>query len=276
VTGAGGFLGKATVSLLRERSWEAIACSRGAGAQVSLDFDSADWPAALEKTAPCDAIVHLASRVDLRADADPALFSSTNIQAVQRLSAVAKAWRARLILASSVAVYGAAPRVDAATPPAPVNPYGRAKLEAEDALARAGVPWTVLRLAGIFGLNGPSHLGLNRAIMAALEGRSPSLQGAGRGRRNYAYVHDAAAAVAEVLERGIDGIHIVAGPETPTVEQMLEAVAEVFSPGSRVERGPGADSGDMLATPSAALTPGRTFRAALEDIRARSLRKTAC
>ncbi len=276
MTGAGGFLGKAVTALLRDRGWETLACGRDKSAQVPLDFDDDAWPAEIEKLAPCDAILHLASRVDLRPDADASIFTSTNRDAIKKLATIAKAWGARLVLASSVAVYGEAARVDAGTPAAPATPYGRAKLEAEEALASAGVPWTALRFAGIFGLNGPSHLGLNRAIMSALEGRAPTLLGPGQGRRNYAYVHDAAAAVAEALERNLDGVHIVAGSETPTLAQMLDAVASVLCPGSPVERRSGAASSDMIEAPSPVLSPGRPFRAALKDIGARSTRKTAC
>lgn len=278
ITGAGGFLGRAVEDVFWKAGWETVPAVRRGPAPsggVILDFDAKGWPDAAASLPPCSAIVHLAGPVDLSATADPALFRSTSADGVARLAEFSRAWKARLVIASSVSVYGPASRIDDTTPIDPRVPYARAKVAAEEAAERSGVSWTALRLHGLFGASGPAHLGLNRSIEAALRGEAPVLAGDGEGRRNYAYVRDAAEAARACVENGLDGIRRVAGRETLSVRAMVEATASTLGDG-RVERRPGSPSADLVMALSAGLPPGRLFRDALLDIKSRVERRSAC
>ncbi len=155
---------------------------------------------------------------------------------------------------------------------APDTPYGRSKLLGEQLLARSGVEHAVLRIVGIFGGNGPVHLGINRAIGEALHGQPPTLVGDGRARRNYVYVKDAAAAILAALERQLVGTHYLAAAEILSVREMLDAICDAFLPGARPATRDGTPAADQVAEPSAELPAGRAFHDALDDIRRTSLK----
>lgn len=104
-----------------------------------------------------DVVVHLAAVIPPYCYARRGLARAVNVEATRSLVAAAGALRAppRLVLASSVAVYGArnphrsAALVTADTPVSPVDLYGAHKLEAERAVTSSGLEWVVLRLGGV-------------------------------------------------------------------------------------------------------------------------------
>jgi nucleoside-diphosphate-sugar epimerase len=120
-----------------------------------------------------DAIVHLASRTDLRvAEADPSEDERINIDPVRAL--VKASGRAtappRVIFASTVTIAGVAPAlpVDEKTPDQPCSVYDRHKLACEGILHEATTQGLVrscsLRLSNVYGYGGTS-LNANRGIL---------------------------------------------------------------------------------------------------------------
>ena len=55
------------------------------------------------------------------------------------------------------------------------TPYGKSKWLAEELIRMSGVNHCILRIGGVFGLNGPMHLGLNRTILNVIEKISPKI-----------------------------------------------------------------------------------------------------
>lgn len=143
VSGANGFVGTALCAALRARGQSVTAACRGGGAQqVGVgELDGAtDWSAAL---AGCDRVIHLAARVHVMDDvsADPmAAYRIVNVDATMALARQAAAHGVRrFVFVSSVKVNGEATAgraFGAADTPAPCDPYGQSKLEAELALRR--------------------------------------------------------------------------------------------------------------------------------------------
>jgi nucleoside-diphosphate-sugar epimerase len=144
VTGANGFVGRAACRRLRADGLAVVAAMRqpdgGAGAVPVGDIDGdTDWTSAL---AGVDAVLHLAARVHVMNErsADPlAEFRRVNVQGTLRLAQQAvQAGVKRLVYVSSVKVNGEQTepgRPFAATDaPAPVDPYGVSKFEAEQGL----------------------------------------------------------------------------------------------------------------------------------------------
>ncbi len=240
-----------------------------------VQLDLAD-PAAILGLAQkyrAEAVVHLACDVGLDAGADDARLFVPNVLATGCVALLAREWGARMLFASSVLVHGArAERFAPDVAMAPDTPYGRSKLLGEQLLARSGVEHAVLRIVGIFGGNGPVHLGINRAIGEALHGQPPTLVGDGRARRNYVYVKDAAAAILAALERQLVGTHYLAAAEILSVREMLDAICDAFLPGARPATRDGTPAADQVAEPSAELPAGRAFHDALDDIRRTSLK----
>jgi nucleoside-diphosphate-sugar epimerase len=142
VTGANGFVGTALCATLRARGSSVVAACRRASEPAhtsvgELDANT-DWRAALTG---CDRVIHLAARVHVMADAsaDPmAAYRSVNVDATLALARqAAAAGVRRFVFVSSVKVNGEATTArpfGAADTPAPVDPYGQSKLEAELAL----------------------------------------------------------------------------------------------------------------------------------------------
>ncbi len=147
VTGANGFVGTALCAALSARGI-AVSGAVRTGArmgQVAIGdlSDTTDWHAAL---AGCRAVVHLAARVHVMSDAsaDPMVaYRAINVDATLNLARQAhRLGVQRFVFASSVKVNGEATvpgqRFSAADTPAPIDPYGQSKREAEAALLALG------------------------------------------------------------------------------------------------------------------------------------------
>lgn len=270
VTGAKGFLGRETVLHLAAAGWtvyQAVRGDRQHDKEVVLDFDSLGFSSYLDDLPPLAAIVHLAAKVDFSASDVSPLFQ-TNIVATATLAEFARRRGIRFVFASSALVAGSrASLIARDSPPNADTPYAKSKWIAEALIAASGVSGAILRIGGIFGLNGPSHLGLNRAIHSTLAGDRPQMVGSGAPRRNYVYVKDAAATIVDVLQRDVSGTHLVAGREILSVEEMLTALCTEFLPGCDPLRLEGADGFDQLIDPSPEILHARSFTAALDDMR---------
>jgi UDP-glucose 4-epimerase len=101
-----------------------------------------------------DTVIHLAG-IERKMRARPALYDLVNHQATARLAAAAAASGIRhFILASSVSAQHGSAADHALTerdPAAPADAQGRSKLAAEMALRASGVPFTIMRLAPVYG-----------------------------------------------------------------------------------------------------------------------------
>ncbi|MDB5822799.1 MAG: wcaG [Herminiimonas sp.] len=142
VTGANGFVGRQVVRDLGMREHEVVQAVRHAAgpSEVAVgDLSGAtDWRAAL---AGCNAVIHLAARVHVMQDQSKdalAEFRKVNVVASVELARQAiEAGINRFVYVSSVKVNGESTMDKAYTPfdpPAPQDPYGISKLEAEKAL----------------------------------------------------------------------------------------------------------------------------------------------
>jgi nucleoside-diphosphate-sugar epimerase len=152
VTGANGFVGRATSRALLERGDSVLGLVRHAQSARSgvrewvlqtTDFTDIQnrWPAGVR----CDVAIHLAARVHVMRDnsSDPlSAYRATNVDGTLRCAEAARAAGARrFVFVSSIKVIA---EVDAGRPlretdePAPVDPYGISKLEAERALTEYG------------------------------------------------------------------------------------------------------------------------------------------
>jgi nucleoside-diphosphate-sugar epimerase len=170
VTGATGFVGRAVLSRLgRDGAYRALGSVRRRGvgdpdgvelvAVGELEADT-NWAAALHGV---DAVVHTAARVHVMRESatDPlAEFRRVNVAGTLALARqAAAAGVRRFVFVSSIKVNGegTGPRrpYRADDPPAPVDPYGVSKLEAEQGLrlvaADSGMDVTIIRPVLVYG-----------------------------------------------------------------------------------------------------------------------------
>ena len=210
VTGASGFVGRATCRRLAA-DHEVIPVSRQpghAGARVHGLDDVEGLRAAF---AGCDAVVHLAARVHVMRErsGDPlAAFRAVNVDGTEAVYRAADhAGVRRVVFLSSVKVNGEGrdtPYVETDAP-APRDPYGRSKLEAEQRLAalraaggRCDV--AVLRAPLVYG---PGVGGNFRRLLrlAALSVNWPIPLGGIANQRSLVAVENLADAIHRVVQR---------------------------------------------------------------------------
>ena len=183
-------MGRHLVDALKRDGHELYIITRHADASNGQLFW--DFAGELPELPKVDIIVHLAACVDFSQDFQ-ALQYEVNTLATARLAAYAKKQDAWMIFASSVAVHGTQRPLGPKTPVAPNSHYGISKWLAEESIRHSCSRWIITRLHGIYGLGGPTHLGLNRSISEAYhEHKAPSLYGTGVSKRNYINVLDAA------------------------------------------------------------------------------------
>lgn len=184
ITGADGFVGRAVVRRLRETGAAAalLLVDRAfaePGPECRLAGDLTDPAVLSAATRDCDALLHLAALPGGAAERDPVASRAINLDVPLRLIE-AMAGR-RLVLAGSIAVFGAAPRelVNDRTVPVPDSVYGTHKRMVElafaDAVRRGAIAGAVLRLPGIVA-RPPAAVGFGSAFLsevfhAALAGR---------------------------------------------------------------------------------------------------------
>lgn len=272
LTGANGFTGSYLYPLLQEAGYRVISLSHratGRADEVVSDFTQPDFVVHLNALPQVDAVVHLGARIGwdggTRAD-----LLIPNVLASAQLAAWANQQQAYFIFASAALIAG--PQNTLISPEIgwdlfTDNDYLYSKWLAEKVIAMSGVTAAILRIGGIFGAYGPTHLGLNRAITNALAGKPPTLTGPGLIKRNYIYVKDLCAIILWLLHHPTTGTYLVGGRTNITIKEMLETICQVLLPtGTAPLLQPGHAGYDQIIQHSPILPQGRSFKEALMDI----------
>ena len=257
VTGANGFVGRATLAVLRAKGHEPVALLRRAvtledvEARAIGDVAQFDAPDTLRGL---DAIIHLAARVH-QMDEDQATTDAaharTNVEGTRRLAeAAAHAGVRRFVYGSSIKAMaerepvgadGAAQPVRPSDVPAPEDAYGRSKLAAERAL------WAVAEASGLDGVvvrpplvHGPGAKGnLARLMTAVSRGWPLPLAGIDNARslvsvRNLADL----LALCAVDPRAIGGTWLVSDGPAVSTAMLVRTIAAAMDRPARLVRVP--------------------------------------
>ena len=208
VTGAPGFIGRRVVARFLERGSAVTSFSLpGEGAlpewqdRVAMHHGDLAEPRALDVlTGPFDTIVHLAAPVGLAGEYERQW--RVIVDGTTRVAEAAARWRSRLVVASSIAVYGALIQSETCTEETGHGPwqgaYGRAKQGQETValqLAAAhGLPLTLIRPANVYGLGGASAWG-DRLLEAIRASGGGVIGDAARNLAGLVYVENLADAI---------------------------------------------------------------------------------
>ena len=172
LTGAAGYLGRHVLARLTARRVSYVPTSLGGAVGLSCDLtDAVAVRAFLDRTQP-SVIIHCAATVPMSASAyDDSKTAESSIAMVKNILAAA---RCRVVLASSMTVYGEATDFpvgeDGGNPP--VAEYARGKWMAEQVLFARHFPDDVaLRLPGLFGPPRRTGLLYNAARSFLIRGR---------------------------------------------------------------------------------------------------------
>ncbi|MEN6374682.1 MAG: NAD(P)-dependent oxidoreductase [Smithella sp.] len=277
ITGASSFTGKVLIPILEEAGHEIfylVRQDKGFSNQFLWNFTD-DLPG---KIPECQAIIHLAAGVDFQSDLNIVQYN-VNTVATAKLAAYACEKDSYFIFASMVGVHGSKPtEFDDTTPINPENNYAMSKYLAEVIVRTFTSNYTILRIGGIYGLDGPAHLGLNSAITNAYHKKAvPTIKGPGTAKRNYICVSDVAQWIIYLLgcyeangyklDQHTRETLYLAGPEVMTIENYLQVVADILLSGVDINRINGPASKDMVIkfTPFP-FTP-TTFRNYLQSLK---------
>ncbi len=184
VTGASGFVGRALSARLPSQEALSLAGEGWREALAAADLRGAT-------------VIHLGARVHEPAGREEA-FRRDNAEKTAALAAKAAADGARrLVLASTVKVYGEESPPGrpfaVADAPRPEDAYARSKVEAEHAVAGASVPWAVVRIPLVWG---PGVGGNFRALLGLAASGMPLPFAAIDNRRSLVHADDLAEALA--------------------------------------------------------------------------------
>jgi nucleoside-diphosphate-sugar epimerase len=169
-------------------------------------------------------VVHAAGKTSARNERE---YLEANAGGTANIAAAVRklAPGAHVVLVSSQAAGGPSrdgTPVKVSDAPRPVSSYGRSKLAGEEALRRAGVPFTILRPSAVYG---PRETAIRDLFVAASKGAVPVLAG-GTPRIQMAFAEDVAAAVRGALARGGRGeTFFVAHPEILDYRGIAETLA---------------------------------------------------
>lgn len=196
LTGASGFVGRATLAALAKRGLAVRAVSRSGGTQREdgVEWRQGDlsvpdgWGRLLDGV---DAVVHLAGNAGRGTEAE---MMRANAEATAMLArAAATAGVSRFVYASTIRVYGHQGHIGATSQPAPADAYGRSKFEAEAALdtevRQGGMACSVLRPPFVFGVD---RAGLLSLMVRAARYRLPLPLAALKNRRSLLYLDNLA------------------------------------------------------------------------------------
>lgn len=214
ITGAAGFVGRNLCQYLVRRHALRLAVRelpageslRSCGEVVAAGHvcGTTDWSASLQGV---HAVVHLANRAHVMREAaadSVAAYREVNVEGTRRLAEqAAAAGVRRLVYLSSVKVLGERTLVQAfgeASMPAPEDPYGQSKWEAEQALRdvaeKTGLEIVVLRPPLVYGPGvGANFLRLMRWVARGI----PLPLAATHNRRSLIYVNNLASAIEACL-----------------------------------------------------------------------------
>lgn len=237
ITGAGGYIGAACVRVFADRGWTVRAASRG-GARAAPGVEAVrierldgrtSWSDHLQGV---DVVLHLAG-VAHRPDTDAATYREVNVEATERLAAAAaRAGVSRFVFVSSIAVYGrggGADALDETTPLAPTDAYGRSKVDAERAIARAAeghaMTWVVVRPPLVYGPAAPGNF---RRLVGLVRSGLPLPLSAARAPRSYVGLDNLVSALVCVATHpdAANQCFVVADGQDVGTAQLIRLIAE--------------------------------------------------
>lgn len=270
VTGSSGFVGKYCCRCLEKSGFNVISAGRSGDNAIYLDLSQPRTILNLESLPDFDAFIHLGAHIGWDGASIQNMYSS-NVLATALIADFVAKRDSHLIFASAAIIAGLnAVEISAASEDNPKNPYAYSKQLAELCVKASRVSSAIFRIGGVYGFEGPHHLGLNRTIQEALAGNPPVVFGDGSGKRNYIYVKDLASILVQAVKDRVIGTHLVSGSEVLTIAQMYHSVCDVF----KLDRGPlfveGDSSRSQIVIASSAFSGQSSFLESLEAIRSDS------
>ena len=242
VTGAGGFVGGFVARWLAARGCEMTAISRRPGEErlANLAWREADLRSPGSLPARFDALLHCAAETPERCPEPHRLYERNMDLSRSVFDQAMKAQARCVVFLSSMSVYGAVsvPEITEDTPPGELDPYGRAKRDAEALLQSCvghGLPSALtIRLPGTVGKGSHDNF-LSVALARALKGETVKGRNPDSLFNNVVHVGDLAAFLGAWIANPKPGYavtNLAAAEPLP----MREVLALLFAASGHAER----------------------------------------
>lgn len=144
-----------------------------------------------------DIIINLAAKIDF--NNKKINFFKVNSYLPKLLSDYCKKKNKYLIQASTIAVHGKMKKYTPKTKYLPKSNYAISKLNGDKAIIKSNCKYCIIRFPGIYGINGPKHLFLNK-FLTRRKFYNIKINNNGEQLRNYIYVKDAAKVILKCLK----------------------------------------------------------------------------
>ena len=275
VTGAAGFIGARTSSILIEQGHTVVGVDnmndaydvrikefrlRNLQKLSGFEFvrdDISDREILNRKSAivnrKFDAVINLAARAGVRYSvSDPWVFLNSNVMGTLNMLELCRQTSCKkFLLASTSSIYGANPPYptpETASSSEPLQPYAASKKGAE-VLAHSyrylhNIDVSIVRYFTVFGPAGRPDLAIFRFVQRITEGQPIRVNGDGEQSRGFTYIDDIArGSVAALKPLGFEIINL-GGHETITINNLIKLTEEIVGKKAIVEYGP-PDLADM-------------------------------
>tara|TARA_B110000211_G_scaffold54345_1_gene60232 strand:+ start:4402 stop:5214 length:813 start_codon:yes stop_codon:yes gene_type:complete len=227
ITGSTGFLGKETTLALK-KNYKLTFIGKKKIKKKNYIFcnlnNSKKLKLVLEKLKP-DVVINLAAEVNFTKKTKN--MYKVNTLCPYLIAKFCKKNNAHFIHASGTIINGMKSVYNIKTKYEPVNAYGKSKLDAEILIRKINCKYSIIRFGGIYGKNGPQHLGINKFIKDALNGKNINFTGNIQSMRNYIFVKDAAKFIQNCVRFKFLGV-FYAGGEKQSFKQMLLKIKSVL------------------------------------------------
>ena len=238
VTGGAGFIGSNLALELQKRHPEARITvvddfrSGHFGNLEGFRGDVAACGAAEYRSARAfDLVFHLASITDTTVH-DQRLMVHDNVEGFRNILALAKASGAKVVYASSAAVYGqGSERMAEDAPPKPANVYAFSKAVLDNLAERAAAEGQRVTGVRYFNVYGPreAHKGKVASMIFQLylqmkAGKRPRVFTPGQQKRDFVHVDDAVRATILAAEKGKDAVYNVGSGAARSFNDVISAL----------------------------------------------------
>ena len=228
ITGSTGFLGKEVVKTLNKYSYNLKFLGKRKLKKKNYFFCNLNNIKKLRSilnSIEFDLVINLAAEINL-SNKTKGMYN-INALCPYEIAKICEKKKIHLIHASSTLVNGLNKIYSKKTHFNPINDYGKSKLEGDNLIQSTKCNYTILRFGGIYGKNGPNHLGINKFIKLAIQGKKLIFNGNKNNLRNYIFVKDAAKFILDCIKNKKYGIFYVGG-EIISFEKMLKNINTIL------------------------------------------------